>query len=120
MTKTLWTPGPWSVPHFADDDTQCNCGYVLAEYGGMGAIATVHVCKEMRGDWGDDEGPDAVSARANAHLIAAAPDLYEALADLAAAYKSLCLMTGKTFYEDDCSQYQRSTAALAKARGETE
>jgi hypothetical protein len=69
------TREPWSVPHFADDDTRCNCKYVLAEYGGMGSIATIGVCKNMDGPWGDDNGPDVEQAKANARLIAAAPAL---------------------------------------------
>jgi hypothetical protein len=66
---------PWSVPHFADDDARCNCKYVLAEYGGMGSIATIGVCKNMDGPWGDDNGPDVEQAKANARLIAASPAL---------------------------------------------
>lgn len=75
MTENKWTPGPWSVPHAALDDTTCNCKYVLAEYGGMGSIAEISVCENMEMSWGDDIGPDYEQAKANAHLIAAAPEM---------------------------------------------
>lgn len=82
MTERKWTPGPWPVPHFAQDDVNCDCRYIAAEYGGMGSIATIDVCKSEEFDWGDDCGPNLEQAKANAHLIAAAPDMYEALVDV--------------------------------------
>lgn len=62
------TPGPWSVPHFADNSTPCECAYVLSEsQHSMGAI-----CEVRHG--GEDEPLEI--AQANARLIAAAPDLW--------------------------------------------
>ncbi len=85
------TPGPWAC-HFGNDNITCDCKYVLADYGGMGSIATIDVCKEMHGEWGDDNGPSVDVAKANARLIAAVPDLarqllatLDALADAQAA-----------------------------------
>lgn len=69
------TPGPWSLPHFAASDCNCDCRYVLAQYGGMGSIATISVCNRMEMPWGDDTGPDVPQAQANARLIAMAPDI---------------------------------------------
>lgn len=108
MTERKWTPGPWPVPHFARDDVNCDCTYICAEYGGMGSIATIDVCKSENFDWGDDFGPDVEQAKANAHLIAAAPDMYEAL---------MCLLT----CEDEghvIDAHNRAHAALRKAEGE--
>lgn len=44
---------------------------------------------------------------ANGHLIAAAPELYEALIDMAYIYP----------YPESCPDHQRALAALAKAGG---
>lgn len=71
------TPGPWSVPHFAKPDVGCECGYVLSG-GYAGAVCTVHASGE--GYWLDTgDNPKFAEACANALLIAAAPDLLEAL-----------------------------------------
>lgn len=73
-----FTPAPWSVPHFARPGVNCACEYVL--HGGMfGAIASVH-CSGEGGDWQQHgDNPNFDEAVANAFLIAAAPDLYNAL-----------------------------------------
>lgn len=73
------TPGPWSLPHFVEPDTNCMCGYVLT--GGMfGAVCTVHASGEGD-DWqAHGDNPKFAEAVANARLIAAAPKLKEALA----------------------------------------
>lgn len=74
MSEAKHTPGPWMMPHFADDSATCNCTSVLSDsQHGMGCIATV--------PHGDENEPLEI-AKANARLIAAAPDLLEALKDL--------------------------------------
>jgi len=96
------TPGPWAC-HFGNDNITCDCKYVLADYGGMGSIATIDVCKEMHGEWGDDNGPSVDVAKANARLIAAVPDLarqllatLDALADAQARGMEMALKTYRT------------------------
>lgn len=97
--SAAFTPGPWS--HHVD--IACKCGYISA---------TDHpVAKVISGDWGDDYPSirliggslersaeaymeqityghiDQTEAKANARLIAAAPDLLEALTGLLAEYR---------------------------------
>lgn len=75
------TPVPW-VSHFADDATACNCKSILAEYGGMGSVLNVSVCKEMHGVWGDDNGPPPEIAKANAKFVVASRELVPQMIDL--------------------------------------
>lgn len=79
------TAGPWSLPHFAQPDVNCECGYVLCDHM-MGAIATVH-CSGEGDDWkSHGDNPKFDEAVANARLIAAAPDLLAALKQLLFAH----------------------------------
>ena len=75
------TSGPWSVPHMARDEVQCDCAYVLAEpY--MGSICTISISDgKTIGEFGND-CPPLDEAKANARLIAAAPDLLDALQEM--------------------------------------
>jgi hypothetical protein len=103
------TPGPW-VCHFGDDSTTCDCRYVLGEYGGMGSLATIDVAKENYRPWGDDNGPCVEVSKANARLIAMAPDLAaallkaeEALEDISRQKKTDEL---ETEYEAECADFE--------------
>jgi hypothetical protein len=80
------TPGPWSVPHFARPEVNCQCGYVLCNQH-MGAICTVHCSDKPSVESGDN--PLFEAACANARLIAAAPELLEALQRLMAIHQPL-------------------------------
>ena len=71
-----FTPGPWSVPHFARPDVGCECKYVLTDTC-MGAVCAVYASGDDSIEGGDN--PPFDEAVANAHLIASAPDLLEAL-----------------------------------------
>lgn len=75
------TPAPW-ISHFADDTTACNCKSILAEYGGMGSILDVNVCKEMQGFWGDDIGPPPEIAKANAKFVVVSRELVPQMINL--------------------------------------
>jgi hypothetical protein len=94
MTDTKFTPGPW-----------------IANRRYIGVPKHKSFIGEMRdhnGNWRDSD-----QSIANAHLIAAAPELYAAL-DLALSHMS----------EPDCVIWRdiqsRAKSALAKARGETQ
>jgi hypothetical protein len=90
MNKTKFTPGPWTV-------------------GGNGGFINqlqIHPTIGCAYGAGDE-------VKANAHLIAAAPDLYEALEDLIC----LCEVGLKSDYDINAELADARTA-LAKARGE--
>ena len=97
MTDTKHTPGPWVWDSHYDDlrplwysEMSQGCGYL---------------------SWDNDE-----TREANAHLIAAAPDLLEALDDLWSWVRNWY----PDFMDDD--EFDRSIyeAAIAKAKGHTE
>lgn len=96
------TLGEWGGAHFSDDSHSCNCRYILGEYGGMGSIATIDVCKEMEQPWGDDEGPDWPQAQANARRIMRVPDMEAALitAERLAEVMEADLKELKSFFSD--------------------
>lgn len=94
------TKGPWRIPHFADEKASCACSYIFSDaQRGFGAIATIQF-------GGENENYE--TAKANANLIAAAPDLLEALIDVRRALE-VANFTGELAVVD---------AAIAKARGE--
>lgn len=101
------TPGPWHAPHYCRDDVTCNCRSVFSESGPI--VATVEVDAGPHG-W---QFPPPEQARANGFLIAAAPDLYEALEALVLAEEA----AGSDGREAE--RRRAAIAALRKARGET-
>ncbi len=84
MKEFKGTPAPWSLPHFADDNCTCDCGFVLVE-GHCGAVATVHYSKDNSVNNGDNPPPEQCIA--NAKLIAAAPELLKELMDIRSEIK---------------------------------
>ena len=108
MTNTKHTPGPWCLPHFAEPKTNCQCEYVIAD-NMFGSVASVH-CSGNGDDWiSNGDNPKFKEAVANAHLIAAAPDLLEAL-ELAQLWLAV----------DGRYDMQGVNAAISKAKGQTE
>lgn len=95
--KTEFTPGPWM---FAEGKFNCD-----PRSGGIGSITTKEV-----GPWYVATIENAPGHEANAHLIAAAPDLYEAL--------SLLYDHARVYMQVMQNVDQAVSAALAKARGE--
>lgn len=126
----MFTPGPWDVCNKG----KCHCKIVWAR------PADHPVAQVIAGEWGDDyptiklEGGSldrtakavmeqitygSVSedvAVANAHLIAAAPDLFGCL-DEAVNYLAVWASTNGD--EKAATLLQRCTATLSKARGES-
>lgn len=106
----LFTPGPWRVEEGTtlvwgacnpDDRSTYGMGYPITQ-----ARVRLGSASEYASEFREDEG------EANARLIAAAPELYGALEDLAerliGAFPSIA----------GTPEAQRAKAALAKARGE--
>lgn len=106
MSETKFTPGPWrSVIH--PDDASKNA-YEIACIPHPDVDAIDIVVTSPRNGWGTPEQHEC-----NAYLIAAAPDLYEALEDLRSSL--IVLMKSSDLTEE----LKQADAALAKARGET-
>ena len=93
-----WTPGPWEAA------LERGCHGVIAKSlpeGGANFVALVG---------NDDNTPEREPVRfANAHLIAAAPDMYEALDRI---------QDELGCDDPECAMCILARAALAKARGE--
>jgi FMN phosphatase YigB (HAD superfamily) len=99
------TKGPWIV---YDDDVSDALAITCDAREGKVAIALIGV--------GYDEPFDS-EQRANAQLIAAAPELLEALKKLRASYKLLCAL-GDGPTDTGRAHLEESAAAIAKAKGE--
>ncbi len=102
-----FTAGPWWPGHLGGSG-KCQCRTIVDE-GHAGGVATVHVDNGISSiaDGGND-APPLEQAIANMHLIAAAPELYTALAAVVAVA------------DRDTDVFKTAKAALAKARGETQ
>ena len=114
MTERKWTPGPWVYRPEEFDDW----GVVRGSDVGDGWATYICQAKDQRVDEaGENEarrnGIDPWES--NAHLIAAAPELYEALDDVV---KMLDDNEVPISYEYYCTALEPARAALAKARGE--
>jgi hypothetical protein len=70
--KNKHTPGEWSLPHFAREDQDCNCGYIFNPNGMT--IGEIYYDKGDNSDY-----PTLEESQANAKLICAAPKMLEAL-----------------------------------------
>lgn len=96
---TTHTPGPWAVrEHWADEGSF----EVYPTRGGDPDFGKWSALAEIP-EYGPDDAPEA---EANAHLIAAAPDLLRTLQDIAAYYPN-------SWAAD------RANEVIAKATGET-
>ena len=99
MSETKFTPGPW----FAVASTETDNFWSIKTP--IGDIA--YLTLEPNNLWG------------NAHLIAAAPELYEALEEFIEAYcRAGCDLTREERIEDR-KRLIKARAALKKARGES-
>jgi hypothetical protein len=126
MSDTKWTPGPWFYePEDRGDDSVGMAGtppYIYADPQSDGNA--VPVCtmdspcratdRELVNEY--DEGIEWIGDdKANARLIAAAPELYESLAD---AEIALAHLQDSLRVRVNPPTLEKARAALAKARGE--
>jgi hypothetical protein len=120
MSELKATPGPWIADEFCEENDQATR---VGTYDGTPTYyhrtATVALCQTNH----DDDEPATVprigivAAEANARLIAAAPDLYEALRTARGQVVALMLECGHS-PEVAVANVSGADAALAKARGE--
>lgn len=104
MSAGAWTPGPWAY----SEELRANFSMVS---GAERVVAGIP----------NDADPDGLAEqRANAHLIASAPDLYAALEALVTRRDRAVRETGGFVAADGSDgRYARARAALARARGES-
>lgn len=108
-----WTPGPWRARIAEPEVPEEGGRYEIDALGTDGdpvwaALASVFVHCDGHGE-----------GHANAHLIAAAPALYEALANLIPRFHR-CVVAHGTHSEWADEAVAAARAALALARGESE
>ena len=103
--ETKWTPGPWVAYENAED----KCFYVAQQDGAPYTPDYSDVCGLECRTW---SGERTIVQQANAHLIAAAPDLYEALGQAVTSMQD-------NGYSNSHVAVRAARAALAKARGES-
>lgn len=103
-----WTPGPWEW-HSKAAENGDNDGSVLA---GVESGRAICICKAPR-------YARMLQWQPNARLIAAAPELYEALESALDIMEATgCAWSDPMGYEENPA-YTSARAALAKARGES-
>lgn len=111
MKETKFTKGPWFL-----GEQNSHCGISITPHGNQ-IIATVYLgMVTSRAKRGDEHFslPENANAVANANLIAAAPELYEALVTASTLYQIIIGM-GRTEYKE---LLDHANSVLSKARGE--
>lgn len=97
MTKTKFTPGPWRYQEKSDAYTHI--------------VRTSHperfLCQLAQDTSGE--------AEANARLIAAAPELFQALSEIKLLFQSALLCTNVELAKEGMEYVKRADAILAKA-----
>ena len=110
MTKPKFTPGPWRYAKNSNISNlvEAHCGRqdLYEEDNGYRSIAAVQSCCASQKFVDQEE-----NQRANIALIAAAPDLYEALHNMVKVIDGLNIVISRLWVND-------ANRALAKARGE--
>jgi hypothetical protein len=101
--RTKWTPGKWKVEQYDQPVTICGQNVPCFEVESEDDECWIAKVQDHCDCIGTPEG------NANAHLIAAAPELYEALAEL----HDWIQQSGQS------AHLAKARAALAKARGKS-
>lgn len=108
MTQFKGTPGPWEIK-----PEEVDRSYIRirgTQLGGRFKVANV-----LSPDYDGVHHREADETRANAQLIAAAPELLEALCNLIECYER-----GVELNEEHCGyEFDKALAAVNKATGET-
>lgn len=99
------TPGPWKVTH--DDYAGHYDVSTFDPQMGSEAIAQVFYVANAPGGRGE----------ADARLIAAAPELLEALEKMLSLLNAVCALSDDNYARDDWQDVLNANAAIAKARG---
>lgn len=109
MSGAAFTPGPW---HYGDEDESVVGVHYVDVHAGEYCTASYRCTASVEGPFVDGEfGPLDEETRANARLIAAAPELYEALEALVKE------ANGFELWQRPYGTLEPAMAALAKARG---
>ena len=112
MSDTKFTPGPWFIATPTQGFEVCTIHGVERQPTEDGLGQTwVYIRPESIVRDGEWVWPDEAECTANAHLIAAAPDLYAALERLVSEWRGVD--AGTLF-----KAVKEAEATLAKARGE--
>lgn len=107
MSGHKHTPGPWEHCHASDG--RCACGRIYS-------TSTDTEVASLASDEDAAQGDERV---ANAHLIAAAPDMLDALEGILAHYVALAESGDAGFWNPEMEpQVLAARAAIKKARGE--
>lgn len=117
--SNAWTPGPWFIVTPTHGFDVCTIYGVERQptEDGLGQTWVYIRPKSLVRD-GEWHWPDEAECTANAHLIAAAPDMYAALLVAELASEELC--QGQDPANECWVTLATIRAALAKARGEAE
>lgn len=102
MSKTPWTPGPWIIGQPAKHPTS------VQKEMENGWLATVANCESLT--------LEDAECLANARLIAAAPELVEALEALAIHTEDMHIICNRP--AEDSESLTKARALLARIRGE--
>lgn len=108
MAETKFTPGPWVF----DDNDGYNCGSIWARMAPSGHGHAGPLIARAVGD--------SAEVEANAHLIAAAPEMYEALKE-AVEYFEMAAEFVRSKRDKKAMQYRayECRVTLAKADGKS-
>lgn len=113
MTDTKFTPGPWETFPAANYN-----GFAIAPKGVLPTLAAVERPKGIANTINITAFNFPGATEANAHLIAAAPELYAALEAAIEEINHLRKFAGDNGAMIDDTDFVEGIAALAKARGE--
>lgn len=111
MTNAKHTPGPWYPGHLGSESS-CQCRSIVDDGQYVGAIATVNVGNGLPIGEGGNDAPPVSEATANMHLIAAAPELLEALKRMLPEQNMM-----EEHLRPDFITCEVARAAIAKAEG---